>query len=69
MDNDECLSEPNRVVIACASKNQRSRAIPERLGFTHEGVAREAEWLYDRFVDSEIYALLNREWNSDNVIQ
>jgi ribosomal-protein-serine acetyltransferase len=52
----------NRLVIACASENQRSRSIPMRLGFSHEGVARDAEWLYDRFVDHEIYALLLREW-------
>jgi ribosomal-protein-serine acetyltransferase len=52
----------NRIVIACASQNQRSRAIPDRLGFKHEGTAREAEWLYNHFVDHEIYALLKRDW-------
>jgi ribosomal-protein-serine acetyltransferase len=56
----------NRLVIYCASENQRSRAIPERLGFVHEGVAREAEWLYDHFVDLEIYSLLHREWVSQH---
>jgi ribosomal-protein-serine acetyltransferase len=48
----------NRLVITCATKNQRSRAIPLRLGFTHEGIIRDAEWLYDRFVDHDVYALL-----------
>jgi ribosomal-protein-serine acetyltransferase len=48
----------NRLVITCATKNQRSRAIPLRLGFTHEGIIRDAEWLYDRFVDHDIYSLL-----------
>jgi ribosomal-protein-serine acetyltransferase len=57
----------NRLVIACATQNQRSRAIPVRLGFEHEGVAREAEWLYDRFVDHEIYALLKRDWHSRDI--
>jgi ribosomal-protein-serine acetyltransferase len=52
----------NRIVITCATENQRSRAIPLRLGFQHEGVAREAEWLYDRFVDHDIYALLAKDW-------
>ena len=56
----------NRIVIACARANHRSRSIPLRLGFIHEGVARDAEWLYDRFVDHDIYSLLNREWNGDN---
>jgi ribosomal-protein-serine acetyltransferase len=53
----------NRIVITCATENQRSRAIPLRLGFQHEGVAREAEWLYDRFVDHDIYTLLAKDWN------
>lgn len=52
----------NRLVIACASQNRRSRAIPERLGFVHEGTARDAEWLYNHFVDHEIYALLKCNW-------
>ena len=41
----------NRVVISCATENEKSCAIPERLGFRREGIERQAEWLYDRFVD------------------
>jgi len=52
----------NRVEIRCAEKNLRSRAIPERLGFAKEGMVREAEWLYDHFVDHVIYGVLAREW-------
>jgi len=52
----------NRVYIRCASGNWPSRAIPVRLGFRHEGCQREAEWLYDHFVDLEMYSLLQREW-------
>ncbi len=52
----------NRVGIACATENHRSRAIPERLGFRQEGVQRQAEWLYDRFVDRALYAMLASEW-------
>ena len=48
----------NRLVITCAAENQRSRAVSLRLGFTHEGVARGHEWLYDHFVDHDIYSLL-----------
>lgn len=54
----------NRIYVRCATGNLRSRAIPERLGFTHEGVQREAEWLYDHFVDLEIYSLLRPEWEA-----
>ncbi len=53
----------NRIVIRCAVGNERSRAIPERLGFTREGVQREAEWLYDHYVDLIHYALLRSEWD------
>lgn len=53
----------NRVAILCATGNARSRAIPERLGFTQEGVLREAEWLYDHFVDLVVYSMLAREWS------
>ncbi len=52
----------NRVTILCATGNLRSRAIPERLGFTQEGTMREAEWLYDHFVDLVVYSMLAREW-------
>lgn len=52
----------NRVVIPAAVGNRRSRAIPERLGFAQEGVLRDAEWLYDHFVDHALYSLLRRDW-------
>jgi ribosomal-protein-serine acetyltransferase len=52
----------NRIAIRVATGNTASRAIPERLGFMQEGVLREAEWLYDHFVDHAIYGLLKRDW-------
>jgi len=51
-----------RAEIACATENARSCAIPERLGFTKEGVLRQREWLYDHFVDHVVYGLLASEW-------
>jgi RimJ/RimL family protein N-acetyltransferase len=48
----------NRIEIRVAEGNMKSRAIPERLGFTEEGKIRQAEWLYDHYVDHIIYGLL-----------
>jgi ribosomal-protein-serine acetyltransferase len=55
----------NRVQIPAAVSNVRSRAIPERLGFTLEGTIRDAEWLYDHFVDHALYAMLKRDWKGE----
>ncbi len=55
----------NRVEIHCATENVRSCAIPKRLGFTQEGILREAQWLYDHYVDMVIYGLLAREWRDN----
>lgn len=52
----------HRVEIRCATGNARSCAIPARLGFTREGVLREAEWVKDRFLDLVIWSLLESEW-------
>lgn len=52
----------NRVEIRAAVGNVKSRAIPERLGFHCEGIARQAEWLDDHFVDHAVYAMLAEEW-------
>lgn len=54
----------NRVEIACASENHRSQLIPKRLGLKEEGRARQAEWLYDHFVDHIQYSVLAQEWLS-----
>ncbi|MFT7653958.1 MAG: ribosomal-protein-serine acetyltransferase [Limisphaerales bacterium] len=52
----------NKVDIPVATKNTRSRAIPTKLGFTIEGVSRDAEWLYDHFVSHTLYSMLKTEW-------
>ena len=57
----------NRVIVHCAVGNVKSRAIPERLGFTEEGILREAEWLYDHYVDLVVYSMLKSQWVTRNV--
>ena len=54
--------EMNRIAIEAAVENRRSRAIPERLGFTAEGVMREAELVGGRFLDAVLYSMLASEW-------
>ena len=56
----------NKICIPVAEQNAKSRAVPERLGFTIEGVARDAEWLYDHYVDHVLYALRKSQWRPTN---
>lgn len=53
----------NRVEILCGVGNARSRAVPERLGFRHDGILRQAEWVRDHFNDLVVYSMLADEWN------
>ena len=52
----------NRIDIRCATGNSKSCSIPKRLGFTHEGTLRQAEWLYDHFVDHHVFSMLASDW-------
>jgi len=50
--------EMNRIEIRCSTENLRSAAVPERLGFTKEGVLRQAELVKGKLHDFNIYGLL-----------
>ncbi len=52
----------NRVQINCNVENSKSRAIPEKLGFTLEGVHRQCEFQNGKFADWTIYAMLKQDW-------
>ena len=51
-----------KVEIWVAEGNGKSRAIAERLGFVQEGIIRNAEWLYDHYVNHVVYGVLRSEW-------
>ena len=52
----------NRVQIRCATENKKSNAIIERLGFMKEGITRQAEFLYDHYVDLFVYGMTADVW-------
>lgn len=57
----------NRIEIRAEPANTRSRAVPERLGFTMEGTLRQVINMGDRFADRVVYAMLRKEWPADDV--
>jgi ribosomal-protein-serine acetyltransferase len=52
----------NRIEIRCAPENAASRAIPQRLGFTEEGLQRQVLAIHGTFQDLIMYAMLARDW-------
>jgi len=54
--------ELNRVEIRAATGNARSAAIPLRLGFVEEGVARQSERHGDSYKDLAVYSMLAADW-------
>ena len=54
----------NRVQIKVAVDNETSKRIPQKLGFTLEGVEREGECFGNSYADMEVYSLLKHEWQN-----
>lgn len=53
----------NRVEIFAGVGNQKSAAIPRRLGFVEEGVCRQLEWLNGTPHDLRLFAMLRQDWS------
>lgn len=56
------LLHVHRIEIHCDPANVASAAIPRKLGFTHEGTLRAKTPFLDRWSDSMIWGLLDREY-------
>ena len=54
--------ELNRIEARVATGNRQSQAVCERAGLKTEGVLRQAEWLYDHYVDLTMNGMLRSEW-------
>jgi ribosomal-protein-serine acetyltransferase len=52
----------NRAEIHCAPGNEKSCAIPKRLGFQFEATLREAQLVNGKYLDTNAYAMLARDW-------
>jgi ribosomal-protein-serine acetyltransferase len=59
----------HRVIIEVVVGNERSRAIPERLGFRQEAILREAKLVRGSHEDTRLYAILAPEWSARGVDQ
>ncbi len=57
--------QAHRVACAAGTENARSLRVIERLGFKFEGIAREAEWIDDRWINHAVYSLLESEWKAN----
>lgn len=54
----------NRIQIKCAVGNERSRKIPQKLGFSFEGIERDGELLAGgHYADIEVYSLLRKDYD------
>ncbi|AHC16651.1 Ribosomal-protein-L7p-serine acetyltransferase [Salinispira pacifica] len=51
-----------RLEIKCATKNVASQKVAEKLGFTCEGILRQAERINESVHDLKLYSLLRSEW-------
>jgi ribosomal-protein-serine acetyltransferase len=52
----------NRIQARVATGNFLGQAVCDRAGLKKEGVLRQAEWLYDHYVDLTMNSILRTEW-------
>jgi RimJ/RimL family protein N-acetyltransferase len=54
----------HRVWAWCIAENTASVRVLEKIGMRLEGRLRENEWIKNRWYDSLVYAILDREWQA-----
>ncbi|UOQ44923.1 GNAT family N-acetyltransferase [Halobacillus salinarum] len=61
---DHCFNDLNlnRIEIRVAAENEKSLAIPDKLGFKKEGCLKEAELLYRTYVDHYVFGLVKEDY-------
>lgn len=52
----------NRIEIRCGTNNEKSRQVPERLGFILEGIIRQGEYVNGEFIDLYCFSMLKKDW-------
>lgn len=52
----------NRIQIKVARRNEKSEAIPKRLGFQFEGTEREGEFHHGIYLDLQVYSFLKSDY-------
>ena len=57
--------ELNRIQARVATDNHPSLAVCDRSGLKKEGILRQAEWLYDHFLDITVNSILRTEWKEN----
>lgn len=58
----------HRISATAAAPNDASKRLCERLGFVHEGVARESQFVDGAYVDVVRYGLLVDEWEGPDAV-
>ena len=65
---DHCFMDLNlhRFVLEASVENVASCKVADRLGMRMEGINKDREWLYSRYVDGKMYAITKPEWLSSS---
>lgn len=54
----------NRIELRCATGNRASQRVAEHLGFSWEGLLRQAEFVNSEYLDHFVYSMLREEFDA-----